>query len=125
MDELNPIYLAAVDAIARTGAKNYEIRWCEEQEPTVWFAISTHISEGEERQSVYAGFHPIEATIGLAEKLIDGSICAHCLKMTIFEPDWTAPRLGEFRIGGMDVLHCTYQYDPELKKFRRSCEGEE
>lgn len=124
MDEPNPIFLAAVDAIAHTGAKNFEIRWCEEQDPTVWFALSTHISGGQERQSIYAGFNPTEATIGLAEKLIDGGVCAHCLKMTIFEPDWTAPMIRNFKIGDIDVYHCTYQYDPEMKKFRRSCEGE-
>lgn len=124
MDELNPIYLAALDAIARTGAKTYEIRWCEEQDPTVWFALSKHISGDQERRTVYAGFDAIEATVGLAEKLIDGGVCAHCLKMTIFEPDWEAPRIMNFKIGGVAVEHCTYQYDPELKKFRRSCEGE-
>src|SRR6476646_5152805 len=109
MDEPSPIFLAAVDVIAHTGVKTYEIRWCEEQEPTIWFAMSTHILDGKPLHTVYAGFNPDEATVGLAEKLIDGGVCTHCHKMTIFEPDWTAPMIRNFKIGDIDVLHCTYQ----------------
>jgi hypothetical protein len=47
--------------------------------------------------------------------LVDGAMCAHCGKPTGLEPTLLVDMPFPEHI-------CWYQYDPELKTFRRGCE---
>ena len=118
--ELDERFIPAVEMVERTGAKGFQIRWCEEEEPTVWFAMATYDREwrGEHRElhEVAAAMDPVTAVFRLCESLMDGGQCRHCHRPTGFIPD-LKPTLA-------DKLICWYQWDPELKTFRRGCEGD-
>lgn len=111
---------AAAEMLGRVGAKSFELRFSEPEEgmgpesPVVWMAIG--FFEGAPPQ-VSAGLHPVAALEKLLEQLIDGGECQHCHKMTSFHSE-----IGE-GMGPFASLVCAYQYDPELKTYRRSCEG--
>lgn len=106
-------FLAVVDLIRRTGAQSFQIRYQDDEIPTVWVAIAGY---GEQWEAGGA-LNPLMAAWRLAEALIDGGMCTHCSKPTGVTNDWT----GEMPLQGMI---CWYIYDPELKKFRRGCEGD-
>ena len=68
------------------------------------------------RWEVAAAANPVRAALRLCEQLVDGGMCTHCNRPAGLEPD---------SIDAMPLndLVCWYQYDPELKTFRRGCEG--
>jgi hypothetical protein len=110
---------AGVSLLQRTGARQFQIRYSDDEEPVVWIAVGgwpkpesdslTHVAA--------AALAPSLAVLALCEKVIDGGACVHCGRATVFLPTI------EDVIPG-DTL-CRYQYDPELKTFRRDCEGDE
>ena len=124
-------FVAVVDLLGRTGAKEFQIRYCEEDEPTVWIACAQwpvagyvddagkkHRSEAKLVWQAAGGMTPWSAVFRLAEATMDGGHCVHCNKMTAVDdkpPDVDLLSVGDFV--------CFYRYDPELKTFRRSCEG--
>lgn len=120
-------FIAAVDLIKRTGAKDFRIGYSDEEdgEPIVWYAVATYNrSENMPPEfpdvvlgDVDASFNPVQAVLRLCERLIDGGECWHCHQMTIFISDIT--------VDPFDKIGCVYAWDPELKTFRRSCEGED
>lgn len=106
-------FKATVDLIRRAGARSFEIRYSDDNIPTVWMAIAGF----GENWEAGAALNPLMAAWRLAESLLDGGICKHCSKPTGISNDWT----GEMPLKGMI---CWYVYDPEVKKYRRSCEGD-
>lgn len=114
-DPKDPKLVAAVELIGRTGATQTEIRYCEEEKPVVWFAIATY--RGGQR-AIGAAFNPTEAVLALCVDVLDGGQCMRCKRPVGFEPH----ELDDMPLG-RDF--CWYQWDPELKKYRRSCEGDE
>lgn len=112
---------AATEMLGRLGADSMEVRYSEPDEGmdsvVVWIAIATFKRYEGAPPQVAAGLHPVHALEVLLERLMDGGECTHCRRMTTFEGD---PRA----ITPFGRLVCAYQYDPELKTYRRSCEGE-
>lgn len=105
--------VAGTALIGRTGAQDVQIRFCEEEKPVVWMAVAAYKGG---RWDVAAGADPVSAILRLCERLIDGGKCNHCKRMTVFDEDFTD-------VGGpFDGGLCWYQWDPELKTFRRGCE---
>jgi hypothetical protein len=107
-------FIAAVDLLGRTGAGEFQIRYCEEEEPVVWIAAAKW---GDVWQSA-GGMTPWLAVWRLAESVLDGGECRHCGRIT--SVDDNPP---DSLLGVMGEVVCFYRYDPELKTFRRSCEG--
>lgn len=110
--------LAAVQFIRRTGASQVQIRYSDDNEPTIWFVVAVYLKTGPigiEKIEVDASTNPEHAALRLCERLADGGICGHCGRTTGFEPIqlWRMP---------FDDVICWYQYDPELRTFRRGCE---
>lgn len=111
--------LAGIDMLRRTGAEEFQVRFQDDPQPTIWFATATYkVANGEVVQEASGAMDPVTAVLRLCETIVDGGMCAHCKKPTGFEPHDITPMPGE-------QLWCWYQYDPELKKYRRSCEGDE
>lgn len=114
VDEMPPaakeMLLAATDMIGRTGAESFELRYSEKRNPVVWMAIG----RWNDTYEVGASISPIKATIRLLETVVDGGTCTTCGKPTGITEDLEAMPLGSHV--------CWYQYDPELKAFRRGCE---
>lgn len=112
-DVADPRMVAAIALIGHTGAAEFQIRYDDDPEPVVWVANVKY----EESYEAAGGMTPLTATLRLAALLIDGGTCVHCRRMTMIEHDWR-----ENVIFAKEV--CWRQYDPELKTYRRSCEGD-
>lgn len=107
----DPRFLAAVKMIERTGAKGFQLRFHDDEKPTVWLAVATY-SDG--KAEAAAALHPLPAVFRLCDQLIDGGQCTHCGRPTGFSQD-IDPLPLESHV-------CWYQWDPERKTFRRGCE---
>ncbi|HKE66007.1 MAG TPA: hypothetical protein VKB59_15330 [Micromonosporaceae bacterium] len=113
-DEQQARLAAGLDLIGRTGAQSFQLRYSDDEQPTVWFVVALYDNDQWETD---AARDPIRAVLRLCERLVDGGTCTHCHRPAGLDPDSidTMP---------LDELVCWYQYDPELKTFRRGCEGE-
>jgi len=109
----DPRLVAAVDLIGRTGATEFQIRYCEEDKPVIWMAAA----RWKDIWEVGASINPLIAVFRLCDQVIDGGTCQYCHRPTGFEPDILPMPLAEHV--------CWYQWDPELKTFRRGCAGDE
>ncbi|MCU1679223.1 MAG: hypothetical protein JWM93_3981 [Frankiales bacterium] len=113
----DPRFVAAVDLIGRTGAVDFQIRYCDEDPPVVWIAVASYRNGEQQVQEAAAAMRPVEAVFRLCAQLIDGGTCAHCGRGTGFHEDVDTLPAHE--------LVCWYQWDPELATFRRGCEGDQ
>jgi hypothetical protein len=119
----DPILLAGVDMIRRTGARTIQIRYSDDEEPTVWMAVCEHRmldgmpvpQGGISHFDAAAGMTPRRAVLRLLDQLIDGGMCQHCKRPTGVTEDFE----GEMPLSD---AFCWYRYDPELATFRRGCE---
>jgi len=110
----DPRFQATLSLIGRTGADEFQIRYSDDDEPVVWMAVATYKEKGSE---VAAGLNPLTAVLRLAETLVDGGTCTHCKRPSGLDPN-------SFEKMPADDIICWYQFDPELKTFRRGCEGD-
>lgn len=103
---------AALEFVRRTGAESIGIRYQDDDAPVVWIAVAGYVDD---RWETDAALSPFRAVLRLCERLADGGQCTHCGRPTGLDPDTldTMP---------MSHLVCWYQFDPELKVFRRGCE---
>lgn len=118
---------AALDLLRRTGALTLSIRYQDDDEPTVWLVVASYNVDdrgrpvrqsSRARHEVDAAFDPLRAALRLCERVVDGGTCAHCGQPTGLDPDKLTPPPS---LGG---LICWWSYDPELRTFRRGCEGD-
>ncbi len=119
--------IAVIDLLGRTGAKDFQIRYSDDQEPTVWIAVARYSvrSPGDafptRHYQAAGGLTPDAAAYALLEQVLDGGMCVHCGRQTAVERQWDdAEFLAELSAVGV----CVYAYDPETKRYRRSCEGD-
>jgi hypothetical protein len=106
---------AAIEFIRRTGAKQVQIRYSDDEHPDVWIVVALYDGKNPAKikgVEVDASTSATRAALRLCERLADGGQCG---KRTGLEPDLlvTMP---------FNQMICWYQYDPELKMFRRGCE---
>jgi hypothetical protein len=101
--------LAANEMVWRTGATKFQLRYSDDEQPVVWMAVG----QWGDIHEVGASLDPVRAAIRLLEQVVDGGQCIHCHRPTGITDDFDAMPLNE-RV-------CWYQYDPELKTFRRGC----
>lgn len=102
--------LALIDMVGHTGSESCQIRYSDDDQPVIWMAVG----KWGDRHEVGAATDPVTAAFRLLETVVDGGTCTHCKKPTGITQD--------FDDMPMETLVCWYQYDPELKKFRRGCE---
>lgn len=124
----DPRFTAALDLLRRTGAQSFQIRYQDDEQPVVWMAVVEHLVGPDRRPvpaseggamvwEVDAGHTPLEAVLRLCARLVDGGYCVHCHRGTAFAETHDETTFA-------DELICWTQYDPELKTFRRACEGD-
>jgi hypothetical protein len=119
-----PRLTAGVDLARRTGARELQIRYSDDEQPVVWFVVASYSArDGRPRATgkinahkVGAGFTPVEAVMALCAEAVDGATCAHCGRPCGFDE--------HFGEQPLDDYICWYQFDPEVKTFRRGCEGD-
>lgn len=117
MTERDKLY-AAIKFLKELGAKKVQLRYYDDDDPAVWVVVAL-FSKGRRSQyakaEISAAVTPTAAALLLCEKLSDAIPCPHCKKRMAFEPDLLS------RMPLPSIL-CWYQYDPELKTYRRGCE---
>jgi hypothetical protein len=108
-------FAAVVEMIGRMGGNEFQIRYCDEENPTVWIACARW---GKVWQAT-GGMDPWRAAFRLLESVMDGGECTHCGKPTAVDEHPPADDL----ISATESMICWYRFDPELRTFRRQCEG--
>lgn len=133
-DELqDPRFAATIDLLRRCGASGFQIRYsgrpddggppeyeANDPVPVVWLAVADFTGEGSsaglDGYEAAAGLSPLTAALRLADELVDSSTCVHCRR-----PAGVSHGIETMPLGKQI---CWYQFDPELKTYRRSCEGD-
>lgn len=120
---LHPQFLAGLDMIRRTGARSVQVRYQDDEEPTVWMVVAEHVvgggrplprgKPGRQTFTVGAGLTPQAAATDCCALLIDGGLCAHCGNVAVFDDGG-----GVFAMPGT----CWTKWDPDSASYRRSCE---
>lgn len=123
----DPRFAAAADLLGRSGADHFEIRYCDGHDedagkpPVVWIAIA-HWPERPglipDHYELTAGLSPWRAVFRLCEATMDGGTCVHCGR-----PSMVDDKPADDVLRAIGEVVCAYRYDPELKTFRRDCEG--
>lgn len=123
--ELNheDVLAAAIDLIGRTGAIETQIRYSDDEEPTVWIAVAGFHAQPDGRPGRGVINHyeaagalvPAEAAVRLAEQILDGAPCARCGLPCGVDVDWDRVDTP------LDRFMCWVRYDPELKTFAKTC----
>lgn len=108
---------ACADMLGRLGVSQLRVGWSDEEdgEPIVWYATA-HFRIPDAWEAAGA-MTPDSAMFRLCERATDGGTCLHCNRPTGIVDDQQASDMP------LNELFCWYAYDPELQKFRRSCEG--
>lgn len=111
-----------------TGMRSFRIGHSDEHEdgkPVIWHATATYRRQRETyfttNHEVDAALDPVQAVLRLCERLVDGGLCQHCGKGTVFLAE-TEDTFVESMTKVLDG--CLYAWDPEMKTFRRGCEGD-
>jgi hypothetical protein len=123
-DPMDPRMTAGIDLARRVGARTFQLRYSDDEEPVVWMAVAGFsqrngrpVASGKVNAHVVgAALEPVGAVLSLLDELIDGAECQHCHR-----PAGVAHDLDEMPLG--DHV-CWYQFDPELATYRRACEGD-
>lgn len=122
----DPRFIAAIDFLKRQGAREFQIRYDDEQQPIVWVAVAGYSwIDGRPRSTgkinghqTGSGMDPLSAMFNLLRNSLNFvGRCNHCDRNTMFD-EW-------FGEQPLEDLYCWYQWDPELKVYRRGCEGDE
>lgn len=110
----DPRFVALIAFLEKTGLSEFQLRWHDEEEPTVWIAVGRW-KHGDEAGG---GITPYRAILRLAETITDGGECAFCERTTGITDEWREDM-------PFARLVCWWTYDPEKQVFRRGCEAEE
>ncbi len=115
--ETEDMVVACAQMLERMGIGQLRVGHSDEEdgEPVIWYATAYFRVPG--AWEAAAAMNPGRAMFRLCERAMDGGTCLHCGKPTGIVDDAQASDMP------MNALVCWYAYDPELKKFRRSCEG--
>lgn len=112
----DPRVPAMLKLLARTGALQVQIRFSDDEQPTVWFVVAKY---GPRRWETAAAIDPVVALERLCERVIDGGECTHCHRPTAFDLGHDDSENEALSQGTV----CWYMWDPELATIRRGCEG--
>lgn len=109
------------DLLRRMGVGQLRVGHSDEGDgiPVVWYATASFRTAGGAWEAAGA-MTPERAMFRLCERACDGGKCLHCKRPTGVVDDTAA---ADMPAGDPMGLVCWYAYDPELKTFRRSCEG--
>lgn len=114
-DVHSPKFTAGLDLLRRSGASEVQIRWSDDDEPTVWFVVAIFDAEHWETN---AAPDPVSAVMRLCDTLINGGTCVHCHRPSGFEEDHEHREADELML----PMICWFVWDPESESFKRGCE---
>lgn len=117
-DAADPRFLACIDLIGRTGAKQVQIRYHDDEQPILWLVAAEFPTIDGWAFEAAGALDPLRAALRLLETVLDGvGTCAHCERPSGVWEAWE-------QRPPFDAAVCWYVFDPETEKFRRSCEGD-
>lgn len=108
---MDPRMVAAYYFLQRSGARQVQLRYSDDELPVVWLAA---VGYNEERWEAAAALTPLQAVLRLCEQVCDGARCTHCNRPTGFEP-------ASLDAMPLDSVVCWYQYDPGAQRYIRAC----
>lgn len=123
----DPIFVALVELVARTGALDFTVAYDDDEDPVTWIAKASWLwkdgrpvpkdTPGAKLSwDVAAGLDPVMASLRLARQLLDGhGTCTHCGRTTRVALDEDEAASGEF---------CWYAFSEDTGKFERACGAE-
>jgi len=103
---------AGMEVIGRTGAEFTQVRFCDEDEPTLWMAYARYPDGG---QQVAAALDLEEAVMRLCAQLINGGSCRHCHRGTGFTPRGLTTAVLDLS----DI--CLTFWDDDAQAFTQAC----
>ena len=112
---------ACVELLRRTGTREVQIRYQDDEQPVVWMVVARWQTEkgrpvasgGKPLWECAAAMSPIEAAFRLCEIALDGGQCQKCHRPTgVTLDDVLMP---------LDKVVCWWQYDAERGAFKRGC----
>jgi hypothetical protein len=126
----DPRLPAACDVLRRTGARQVQIRYSDDEQPVVWLAVvgwyigrdGRPVAAARDARrpgltyETAAAMEPLTAVFRLCDQVVDGGTCTHCGRHTGFSPNPEAMPL--------DELICWWIWDPEVDKFVQGCQLE-
>jgi hypothetical protein len=122
--EMDPRMVAGIKLIERTGARQVQIRYSDDEQPVVWMAVGRWsvgedgvpvASGGREHYEVMAATDPAKAVMRLADQMIDGGLCPNCHQVTTVVHDE--------RGWPLDHVTCAWTYSAERHAYVRGCDG--
>jgi hypothetical protein len=125
-DPHDPRMTAGIDLLRRTGMRQFQLRYSDDEQPVVWMAVGKWFVDAGGRPRKSGGtityesasaLDPVRAVLRLCDTMLDGGFCLHCKRPSGVTEHWSSEM-------PLAELVCWYIYDPELEKFRRSCEGD-
>ena len=114
-DVVSPQLKAGIELLRRSGLVEFQIRFQDDETPTVWIAVGAWSGERFETASALA---PDLAVRRLVDQVVDGGECAHCHRPTVVLHD-----ASDFSLSTIDAL-CAYWYDIVDETYRRACRKE-
>lgn len=114
--KVDPKLTAGFDMLRRTGARSVELRYQDDKEPTVWFAIGEWLVHGHTTTTfeVDASTDPVRAVMRLCSRVIDGGQCQHCRRTSGFTST-SKPKTNQPNI-------CWQRWHAATESFRRDCD---
>lgn len=120
----DPRFTAAIDVLRRTGARTVQIRFSDDEQPTVWMVVVGYavrngrpVKSGKvNHHEVGAATDPLRAVFRLCDQVVDGGTCAHCGRPAGFNENPGALPL--------DRHVCWWTWDPEVSRFVQGCQLE-
>lgn len=113
---------ACIELLRRTGAREVQIRYQDDEQPVVWMVVARWqvengrpvASGGEPSWECAASINPILAAFRLCEATLGGGRCQKCHRPTgVTLDDVLMP---------LDSVVCWWQYDSERGQFGRGCD---
>jgi len=108
---------ACAEMLGRMGVGELRVGYTDpdDGEPVAWYAMAYFRVQG--AWEAAGAMTPDRALYRLCEQVMDGGHCTHCGRPTGVVDDARAADMP-----ANDQI-CWYALDPELKRFRRECEG--
>jgi hypothetical protein len=110
----DPRIVAAFDLLGRTGAHSTQLRYSDDETPTVWMAVAEYKRRTGSVYEAASSVDAVQAVLRLCAQLLNGGQCVHCKRTTVFERSSGV-------IGNPSGV-CWYRWHEATQRYRRSCE---
>lgn len=112
---MSPKFPAGLHLLERMGCKEFQMRYSDDEQPTVWFAVARFALGWE----TAAALHPEQALERLLTQAIDGGECRLCGRPTGLDPEGGSERTAQAL--GVRLPVCWWTWTPATGQYRPGC----